>query len=79
MLYHTEPIIRDGGIVGYLTSGNYGHFLGAAVGMGYVPCAGETAQDVLASRYEIEIAGRRIAATPSLKPFHDPKSERVKV
>ncbi|MSU89253.1 FAD-dependent oxidoreductase [Rhodobacteraceae bacterium 2CG4] len=79
LLYHAEPIVRDGNIVGYLSSGAYGHHLGAAVGMGYVPSAGETAQDVLASRYEIEIAGRRVAATPSLKPLYDPKSERVKV
>ncbi|WP_153771813.1 FAD-dependent oxidoreductase [Labrenzia sp. CE80] len=79
LLYHAEPIIRDGAIVGYLTSGNYGHTLGAAVGMGYVPCEGQTAQDILASSYEIEIAGQRVSATPSLKPFYDPKSERVKV
>ncbi|MCA8834322.1 MAG: FAD-dependent oxidoreductase, partial [Proteobacteria bacterium] len=30
LLYHNEPIIRDGQIVGYLSSGNYGHSLGAA-------------------------------------------------
>ncbi|MDX1402715.1 MAG: FAD-dependent oxidoreductase, partial [Kiloniellales bacterium] len=27
LLYHNEPIWRDGEIVGYLTSGNYGHHL----------------------------------------------------
>lgn len=79
LLYHAEPIVRDGAIVGYLTSGAYGHHLGAAVGLGYVPCKGETAQDVLSSRYEIEIAGKRVLATASLKPLYDPKSERVKV
>lgn len=79
MLYHAEPIVRDGRIVGYLSSGSYGHHLGAAMGMGYVPCIGETVAEVLASRYEIEIAGRRVTATPSLKPFYDPKSECVKV
>ncbi|WP_424930819.1 GcvT family protein [Amaricoccus macauensis] len=79
LLYHAEPIVRDGKIVSYLTSGSYGHHLGAAMGMGYVPCPGETAQEVLASSFEIEVAGRRVAATPSLKPFYDPKSERVKV
>jgi 4-methylaminobutanoate oxidase (formaldehyde-forming) len=79
LLYHAEPILRDGDIVGFLTSGSYGHHLGGAVGLGYVPSAGETAADVLASRYEIEIAGSRVAATASLKPLYDPKSERVKV
>ncbi len=79
LLYHAEPIVRDGAIVGYLSSGAYGHHLGAAMGMGYVPCAGQTAQDVLGSRYEIEIAGRRVSARASFKPFYDPKSERVKL
>ncbi len=79
LLYHNEPILRDGRIVGYLTSGNYGHYLGAAVGLGYVPCKGESAADVLASDYEIEVAGRRYPATASLKPLYDPASERVKM
>ncbi|NRB33126.1 MAG: aminomethyl transferase family protein, partial [Rhizobiaceae bacterium] len=79
MIYHNEPILRDGEIVSYVTSANYGHTLGAGVGMGYVPCKGESAEQVLASRYEIEIAGTRVEATASLKPLYDPKSERVKV
>ncbi|MEO0800624.1 MAG: aminomethyltransferase family protein, partial [Pseudomonadota bacterium] len=52
LLYHNEPIIRDGEIVGYLTSGTYGHHMGAAMGLGYVPSKGETAADVLASTPE---------------------------
>jgi len=79
LLYHNEPVLRDGEIVGYLSSGSYGHHLGAAMGMGYVPCAGESASDVLASSYEIEIAGTRVRAEVSLKPMYDPKAERVKV
>ncbi len=79
LLYHAEPIIRNGEVVSYLTSGNYGHTLGAAVGMGYVPCPGESAADVLASTYEVEIAGIRVQAEAALKPMYDPKSERVKV
>ncbi|MEO0792404.1 MAG: glycine cleavage T C-terminal barrel domain-containing protein, partial [Pseudomonadota bacterium] len=78
LLYHNEPIIRDGEIVGYLTSGTYGHHMGAAMGLGYVPSKGETAADVLASSYEIDVAGRRVAAIASLKPMYDPKSERMK-
>ena len=79
LLYHNEPILRDGEIVGYLTSGGYGHHLGAAIGMGYVPCAGESAAELLASGYAIEIAGVRVAAEVSLRPMYDPKAERVKV
>ncbi|NHQ73913.1 FAD-dependent oxidoreductase [Roseovarius gahaiensis] len=78
LLYHNEPVLRDGQIVGYLSSGNYGHHLGGAIGMGYVPCAGETAQQVLASSYEIDVAGTRVPAECSLKPLYDPTSTRMK-
>ncbi|MCE8007223.1 FAD-dependent oxidoreductase [Aestuariivita sp.] len=79
LLYHNEPIVRDGQIVGYLSSGAYGHHLGAAIGMGYVPCAGETLDQVLASTYEIDVAGTRVRAEASSRPMYDPKSERVRI
>ncbi|SPH23687.1 4-methylaminobutanoate oxidase (formaldehyde-forming) [Defluviimonas aquaemixtae] len=79
MVYHNEPLIRDGKIVSYLSSGAYGHHLGAAIGMGYVPCRGESAAEVLGSVYEVEVAGRRVAAEASLQPMYDPKSERVRM
>jgi 4-methylaminobutanoate oxidase (formaldehyde-forming) len=79
LLYHNEPVLRDGEIVGYLSSGAYGHHLGGAIGLGYVPCAGETAAQVLASSYEVDVAGTRVKADASLKPMYDPKAERVKV
>ncbi|MEM6595879.1 MAG: FAD-dependent oxidoreductase, partial [Pseudomonadota bacterium] len=79
LLYHAEPVIRDGEIVSYLTSGAYGHAEGAAMGMGYVPCPGEKLADVLGSTFEIDVAGTRVKAEVSSKPFYDPKSERVKV
>ena len=79
LLFHNEAIVRDGQIVGPVTSGNYGHFLGGAIGMGYVPCKGQTEAEVLASSYEIEVAGVRHAAVASLVPMHDPKSERVRL
>ncbi|WP_282170476.1 GcvT family protein [Ruegeria atlantica] len=79
LLFHNEPIIRDGEYVGYLSSGNYGHTLGGAIGLGYVPCEGEKAADVLASTYEIDVCGVKVKAEASLKPMYDPKSERVKV
>ncbi len=79
LLYHNEPVIRDGKIVGFLSSGSYGHHLGAAIGLGYVPCAGETVADVLASTYEIDVAGTRIKAEASLKPMYDPSGARTTV
>jgi 4-methylaminobutanoate oxidase (formaldehyde-forming) len=79
LLYHSEPIISDGDVVGYLTSGGFGHTLGAAVGLGYVPCRqGEKAEDVLGRRFEIEVAGRRVPAIGSLKPMYDPTGARIR-
>ena len=78
MVYHNEPILRDGEIVGYLSSGAYGHHLGAAIGLGYVPCKGETPAQVLASRYEIDVAGVKVRAEASLRPMYDPTSQRMK-
>ncbi len=79
LLYHNEPVLRDGKIVGFLSSGAYGHALGGAMGMGYVPCAGETPADLLASTYEIDVAGTRVRAEASLKPMYDPAAARAKM
>ena len=80
LLYHNEPILRDGAIAGHLTSGNYGHFLGAAIGLGYVAVEpGEGADDIAASTWQIEVAGRRVAAAASLEAMHDPRARRVRM
>ena len=52
--------------------------LGGAIGLAYVPCAGKTEADVLASRYEIEVAGTRFPAEVSLAPMYDPGMARIK-
>ncbi|RQP05844.1 MAG: FAD-dependent oxidoreductase [Paracoccus sp. BP8] len=78
LLFHNEPILRDGRIVGQLTSGAYGHTLGGAIGLGYAPCRPEeTAEELLASAWRIEVAGRLVEAEASLKPLYDPRSLRV--
>src|SRR3546814_5457436 len=79
LLYHNEPIWRDGRIAGHVTSGAYGHHLGAAIGLGYVACsADEAAEDLLGSAYEIEVAGERVAATASLRPMYDQIGARMR-
>ncbi|HKF72021.1 MAG TPA: glycine cleavage T C-terminal barrel domain-containing protein, partial [Stellaceae bacterium] len=80
MLYHSEPIWRDGRLVGRLTSGMYGHTVGRAVGLGYVENEGQVVTDahIAQGKFEIEIAGDRIPANATLGALYDPKSERVK-
>jgi glycine cleavage system T protein len=78
LVYHYEPIYRDGKIVGYLTSGMFGHTLGAAIGMGYVNHeAGVTREWIEAGSYDIDIAGERYVARATLAPLYDPKRERI--
>ncbi len=80
LLYHTEPIVEHGEAIGYLTSGAYGHTLGGAVGLGYVPCVpGAPAEEIQSRRFEIEVAGRRVGAIASLKPLYDPDGLRIRV
>ena len=81
LLYHNEAIYRDGSVIGYLTSGNYGHHLGGAIGLGYVKCSavGETAEAQLNSHYQIDVAGKLFDADVSLRPFYDPKALQVKL
>ena len=81
LLYHNEPIWRDGLIVGSITSGMYGHTLDASLGMGYVagPAGGLADRDyVLSGSYEVEVAGERVPARVSLEPWYDPQSTRVR-
>jgi 4-methylaminobutanoate oxidase (formaldehyde-forming) len=79
LLYHDEPIWRDGALVGRITSGAYGHTLGRAVGLGYAEHAdGVTDAFVADGRWEVEIAGDRHGARAQLAPPYDPKGLRVR-
>ncbi len=56
-----EPVFRDGGYVGYVTSGGYGHAVGSSLALGYLkPAAYEEGATV-----EVEINGERRLATIS--------------
>jgi hypothetical protein len=45
-----------------------------------VPCeTGETLDELLASSYEIDVAGEMFAAEVSLKPLYDPLSKKVRM
>lgn len=80
MLYHDEPIYRDGVMVGRTTSGMYGHTVGAPLGMGYVTAPEPIDQQLVdGSVWEIEVAARRIAARASIRSFYDPANLRVKM
>jgi len=80
LLYHNEPIYRDGKLVGHTSSAAYGHHLGRAVALGYVRNdAGVDAEFVAKGRFELEVGLKRYPARASLKPMYDPTSARMKV
>ncbi len=80
LLYHNEPIWRDGELVGSISSGMFGHTVGAPLGLGYVENTDASASEewITAGRYEVEVAAERVPARVSLRPFYDPSSLRVK-
>ena len=78
-VYHNEPIYRDGESAGFVTSGMYGHTLGAAVAMGYIAHPdGVSDEYVAAGHYQIQLADRRVSARASLSPLYDPKGLRIR-
>jgi 4-methylaminobutanoate oxidase (formaldehyde-forming) len=79
LLFGSEPIYRDGELVGHLASGNYGHTLGGAVGLGNVHNkAGVSVDFVKDGSYEIKVAKERYPARASLLPLYDPKGLKVR-
>ena len=80
MMYHEEPIYRNGVIVGSTTSGAWGHRVNLSLGMGYVSNDGGVTKDWLDSgKWEVELAWKRYGARVQLQSFYDPKGERIKV
>jgi glycine cleavage system aminomethyltransferase T/glycine/D-amino acid oxidase-like deaminating enzyme len=79
MMYHEEPIYRDGVIVGATTSGAWGHRVERSLGLGYVRNEDGVTKDWLDSgSWEVEIAWRRYPARAQFQGFYDPKGERIK-
>ena len=80
LMYHEEPIYRDGALVGSTTSGVWGHRVEKSLALGYVNNPEGVTKDWLdAGNWEVEIAWQRHLAKVQFQSFYDPKSERIKV
>jgi 4-methylaminobutanoate oxidase (formaldehyde-forming) len=80
LLYHDEPIYRDGSLVGRTSSGMWSYVEDRCLAMGYVNNAdGVTKEWIDAGAFEIEVATERIPATASIRSFYDPRNERVRL
>ena len=69
-----EPIRHDGKVVGWVTSGAYGHRVGRSLALGYVPAALAAAS----SGFEIEIIGERRRAQRLAVCAYDPDGSRMR-
>jgi glycine cleavage system aminomethyltransferase T/glycine/D-amino acid oxidase-like deaminating enzyme len=79
LLYHEEPIVRDGVIVGSIRSGAWGHRLERSIGMGYVACdSGVTPDWLQTGAWEVEVANRRHRCRVQLRAWYDPANERIR-
>ncbi|MCY4370721.1 MAG: FAD-dependent oxidoreductase [bacterium] len=74
IVYHDEPIRRNGVLVGRTTSGMYGHTFGTCLAMGYVlRDKGVTREWIESGTWDIEVAGVPVPATARLRPFYAAK------
>ena len=79
LIYHDEPIYRDGELISQNTHGAYGYMVGGSVGMCYLKNEnGITNEWIKSGKYEIGINGKRYPIAVHLEAPYDPKGERAK-
>jgi dimethylglycine dehydrogenase len=69
-----EPIWHGGKVVGWVTSGGYGHTVKKSLALGYVPKALAGAKD----GFEVEIIGERHPARILPAPPYDPEGRKMR-
>ncbi len=80
LMYHNEPVWRDGILVGRITSAMFGHTIARSIGLGYVrrDDGPVTAEWLAAGRYAVEIATERFTAGASFRAPYDPTNARIR-
>ena len=75
LLLHDEPVLEDGRVIGFTTSGGYGPRTGRHLAFAYV----ETNEKLKSSRtFQVDVAGKRYSATAMAQAAFDPKQERMR-
>ena len=69
-----EPILRQGKVVGHVTSGGYGHYVGKSLAIGYVKA--EYHED--GGEFAVDIFGSDRPAILRQAPLHDPNGGRLR-
>ena len=73
-----EPVWHDDKVVGWITSGGYGHHIKESIALGYVPTELSTPDGPGGQGFEIEIIGRRRPARLQPEPLFDPQGLRMR-
>ncbi len=68
------PIMLDGEVVGYTTSGAYGHRVGRSIALGYI----QTALNKPGIEVTVKLFGQDIKATVAAEPIYDPQNRRLR-
>ena len=80
LIYHDEPIYRNGERVSGNTHAAYGHLVGGSVGMCMLKNPeGITDEWIKDAKYEIGVDGKRYPITIHLASPYDPKGQRVRM
>ena len=69
-----EPIVDGDGVLGYVTSANYGHSIGRGIVYGYLP----TEYGEVGTKVDVLYFGERLAATVAREPLYDPDGGKMK-
>ena len=72
-----EPVWHGDEVVGWITSGGYGHHVGRSIALGYVPTPLADPSGPGADAFEVEIIGRRRPARLQPEPLFDPSGGRM--
>jgi 4-methylaminobutanoate oxidase (formaldehyde-forming) len=80
LIYHDEPIYRNGELISENTHGSYSHLLGCAIGMCYLKRPdGISDEWIMSGKYEINVEGKLFPIKIHLKPPYDPESKKVRI
>jgi glycine cleavage system aminomethyltransferase T len=81
LLFHAEIVRRDDQAVGYVRAASYGWTLGGAVGLAMIESSGEPVDQswLDAGSWSVQIGDRIVSARASLRPFYDPRNERIRM
>ena len=82
LVYHDEPIYRDGALVGRVSSGMWSYTEDRCLAMGYLTNHegdGVVADWLDSGTFDVQVGLDRVPLSTSLRSWYDPRNERVRM